>query len=110
METTPTHTVQTTQPNQPADVDALIQEYAPLVKYVAQRLACRLPASVCLDDLISAGALGLMDAIAKDDSTRGTTCKTYSVMSMYATTTAGYEGGSWYTRCLLARRRLCVVL
>ena len=78
METTPTHTVQTTQPNQPADVDTLIQEYAPLVKYVAQRLACRLPASVCLEDLISAGALGLMDAIAKYDPTRGTAFKTYA--------------------------------
>src|SRR5437870_3331166 len=78
METTPTHTVQTTQPSQPADVDALIQEYAPLVKYVAQRLACRLPDWICLDDLISTGVLGLMDAIAKYDPTRGTTFKTYA--------------------------------
>jgi len=59
-------------------VEALIQEYAPLIKYIAQRLACRLPASVCLDDLISAGVLGLMDAIAKYDPTRGTTFKTYA--------------------------------
>src|SRR5438876_11909960 len=63
-------------------VEALIQEYAPLVKYVAQRLACRLPASVCLDDLISAGALGLMDAIAKYDPTRGTAFKTYAELRM----------------------------
>src|SRR3989449_8363839 len=62
----------------PAHVEALIQDYAPLVKYIAQRLACRLPASVCLDDLISAGVLGLMDAITKYDTTRGTTFKTYA--------------------------------
>ena len=78
MGTTPAQTVQTTQPSQPMDVDALMQEYAPLVKYVAQRLACRLPASVCLDDLISAGCLGLMDAITKYDPTRGTAFKTYA--------------------------------
>jgi RNA polymerase sigma factor for flagellar operon FliA len=78
MGTTPAHTVHTEQSNQPADTDALIQEYAPFVKYIAQRLACRLPASVCLDDLMSAGALGLMDAIEKYDPTRGTTFKTYA--------------------------------
>src|SRR3989449_6863888 len=78
MGTTPAHTVHTAQPSQPAESDALIQDYAPLVKYIAQRLACRLPASVCLDDLISAGVLGLMDAITKYDTTRGTTFKTYA--------------------------------
>src|SRR5713101_8389832 len=82
MGTTPAHTVQTAQPSQPADIDALIQEYAPHVKYSAQRLACRLPASVCLDDLISAGVLGLMDAIAKYDPTRGPTFKTYAEWRM----------------------------
>ena len=78
MGTTPAHTVQTAQPSQPADIDALIQAYAPVVKYSAQRLACRLPASVCLDDLISAGVLGLLDAIEKYDPTRGTRFKTYA--------------------------------
>ena len=63
---------------QSEQVEALIQEYAPLIKYIAQRLACRLPASVCLDDLISAGVIGLMDAIAKYDPTRATTFKTYA--------------------------------
>src|SRR5919205_3774400 len=78
MDTTPAHTAHTEQPSQLAHSDVLIQEYAPLVKYIAQRLACRLPASVCLDDLISAGVLGLLDAIAKYDPTRGTTFKTYA--------------------------------
>jgi RNA polymerase sigma factor FliA len=78
MGTTPAHTLHPAQPSQPADTDALIQAYAPLVKYVAQRLACRLPASICLDDLISVGVLGLMDAIEKYDPTRGTIFKTYA--------------------------------
>jgi len=78
MGTTPAHTVHTAQPSQPAESDALIQEYAPVVKYVAQRLACRLPDWICLDDLISTGVVGLMDAIAKYDPTRGTTFKTYA--------------------------------
>src|SRR5438105_11639015 len=78
MGTTPAHTVHTAPPSQPTDSDALIQEYAHVVKYVAQRLDCRLPDWICLDDLISTGVLGLMDAIAKYDPTRGTTFKTYA--------------------------------
>ena len=69
------HDVQRCRPDQ---VEALIRAYAPVIKYIAQRLACRLPASVCLEDLISAGVLGLMDAIEKYDPTRATTFKTYA--------------------------------
>jgi RNA polymerase sigma factor FliA len=78
MGATPAHTDHPEQSSPPADLDALIQEYAPLVKYLAQRLACRLPATICVEDLISAGVLGLLDAIAKYDPTRGTTFKTYA--------------------------------
>ena len=78
MGMTPAHTVHTIQPSPSVDRDALIQEYAPQIKYLAQRLASRLPASVCLDDLLSAGALGLLDAIEKYDPTRGTAFKTYA--------------------------------
>jgi RNA polymerase sigma factor FliA len=78
METPPRADVHPGERCQIEHVDALIQDYAPLVKYLAQRRACRLPASVCLDDLISAGVLGLMDAIEKYDPTRSTTFKTYA--------------------------------
>ena len=78
MDTTPRSEVHAAPRCHTEHDEALIQEYAPMIKYIAQRLACRLPASVCLDDLISAGVLGLMDAIAKYDPTRGTTFKTYA--------------------------------
>ena len=73
MSTTTSLDVHAAQRCQTDHVDALVQEYAPLIKYIAQRLACRLPASVCLDDLMSVGAIGLMDAIAKYDPTHGAT-------------------------------------
>src|SRR5207248_6241891 len=76
MCTTPASHVHDGERCQTEHVEAPIQEYAPHVKYIAQRLACRLPASVCLDDLISAGVLGLLDALETYDSTRGTTFKT----------------------------------
>ncbi len=105
MGTTPAHTVHTTQPSQPADTDALIQAYAPLVKYVAQRLACRLPASVCLDDLISAGVLGLMDAIAKYDPTRGTTFKTYAELRMRGAMLDELREWDWAPRSVREKER-----
>jgi RNA polymerase sigma factor FliA len=58
--------------------EAVIKEYAPMVKYVANRIAMRLPPHVEIDDLISVGVLGLIDAIDKYDSTRGAKFKTYA--------------------------------
>jgi len=98
MGTTPAHTIHPEQPSPPADIDALIQAYAPLVKYVAQRLGCRLPVSVCLDDLISAGVLGLMDAIAKYDPTRGTTFKTYAEMRIQGAMLDDLREADWVPR------------
>src|SRR5215510_9813285 len=62
----------------PQHVEALIEAYAPLVKYIAYRLACRLPASIGVEDLISAGVLGLLDAIQKYDPQRSNIFKTYA--------------------------------
>jgi RNA polymerase sigma factor for flagellar operon FliA len=58
--------------------DKVIVEYAPLIKYIAQKIAARLPANIELDDLMSSGVIGLMDAIEKYDSTRDNKFKTYA--------------------------------
>jgi RNA polymerase sigma factor for flagellar operon FliA len=70
--------VDTTARQDPQHVAALIEAYAPLVKYIAHRLACRLPASIGVEDLISTGVLGLLDAIQKYDLQRLNTFKTYA--------------------------------
>ncbi len=58
--------------------DKLIVEYASLIKYIAQKIAARLPANIELDDLISSGVIGLMDAIDKYDCSRDNKFKTYA--------------------------------
>ena len=55
----------------------LMEHYMPLVKYSAERLWARLPDGVELDDLISAGIFGLMDAISAFDLERGVKFETY---------------------------------
>jgi RNA polymerase sigma factor FliA len=57
----------------------LVEHYMPLVKYNAERIWARLPDGVELDDLISAGVFGLMDAIEAFDLTRGVKFETYCV-------------------------------
>jgi RNA polymerase sigma factor FliA len=63
---------------QKATRDELITEFAPLIKKVACKIASRLPHSIELDDLISSGVLGLMDAIDKYDPQKSTNFKTYA--------------------------------
>ena len=57
----------------------LIEMYFPLVKYNGERIWARLPEGVELDDLISAGVFGLMDAIDAFDLSRGVKFETYCV-------------------------------
>jgi len=57
----------------------LVETYLPLVKYNAERIWSRLPEGVELDDLISAGVFGLLDAIEAFDLERGVKFETYCV-------------------------------
>ncbi len=49
----------------------LVERYMPLVRSRAERVWARLPDGIELDDLISVGTFGLMDAIAAYDLSRG---------------------------------------
>lgn len=58
--------------------DQLIMDYSPLIRFVAQRIASRLPSNIDIEDLISSGVIGLMDAIDKYDPSRDNKFKTYA--------------------------------
>lgn len=58
--------------------DKLIKEYGPKIKYMAYRLSHRLQPDIDIDDLISAGIIGLMDAMDKYDPSKETLFKTYA--------------------------------
>ncbi|MGC2434647.1 MAG: sigma factor, partial [Desulfobaccales bacterium] len=45
----------------------MVLQYAPLIRYIAARLALRLPSHISQEDLISSGIIGLIDAIQKYD-------------------------------------------
>jgi RNA polymerase sigma factor for flagellar operon FliA len=61
-----------------ADRDLLLMEHLPTVRYLARRIHERLPQHVDLDDLISAGVVGLIDAFSKFDHTKKVQFKSYA--------------------------------
>ena len=64
--------------------ETLIQNYLYLVRYVAGKMAMSVPPSVEIDDLVSAGVVGLIDAIGKYDPGRDTKFETYAVARIEA--------------------------
>ena len=63
----------------PAIRETFIKQYAPLVKYVAGKVAIGMPHNVEFDDLVGYGVFGLMDAIDKYDPEKNVKFKTYAV-------------------------------
>jgi RNA polymerase sigma factor for flagellar operon FliA len=59
--------------------DLFIKQYAPLVKYVAGKVAIGMPHNVEFDDLVGFGVFGLFDAIEKFDPEKHVKFKTYAV-------------------------------
>lgn len=56
----------------------LIVKYTPLIRYIAERIAMRLPPSILKDELLSAGVVGLLDALDKFKQDMGIKFKTYA--------------------------------
>ncbi len=57
--------------------NALMVFYLPLVRYTAERISSKLPNEVDVEDLVSAGTFGLVDAIDAFDLNRGVKFETY---------------------------------
>lgn len=61
-----------------AERERLILEHLPQVRLVARRIHERLPESVCFEDLLSAGVVGLIQAIDNFDPAQNVKLKTYA--------------------------------
>lgn len=58
--------------------EQLITEYLPYVKRIVQRIAVHLPSGVDIDDLTSAGVIGLIEAVDRYDPARDNKFITYA--------------------------------
>jgi RNA polymerase sigma factor for flagellar operon FliA len=66
------------RPELTAEEERVLLEHLPIVRFLARRIHERLPQHVEMDDLISAGVVGLMDAFAKFDSTKQVQFRSYA--------------------------------
>jgi RNA polymerase sigma factor FliA len=85
--------------------DQLIQHYAPVVKYVAGRVAVGLPQTVELADLVSYGIFGLIDAIEKYDVGRGWKFETYAIPRIKGAILDELRAIDWVPRSVRAKAR-----
>jgi RNA polymerase sigma factor FliA len=88
-----------------ADRDQLIVFYAPLVKYVAGRIASGLPQNVDQSDLVSYGMFGLIDAITKFDPERGFKFETYAIARIKGAILDELRSIDWVPRSVRAKAK-----
>ena len=85
--------------------ERLIILYAPLVKYVAGRVAADLPQSIEQSDLVSYGIFGLIDAIDKFDPGRGFKFETYAISRIKGAIIDELRSIDWVPRSVRAKAR-----
>jgi len=90
----------------PLDRTEMIEKFTPLIRFIAKRIAARLPANVELDDLISSGAIGLMDAIDKYDPTRENKFKTYAEFRIRGAILDELRAQDWIPRSVREKAKL----
>jgi RNA polymerase sigma factor for flagellar operon FliA len=85
--------------------ERLIIHYAPLVKFVAGRVAAGLPQSIEQSDLVSYGIFGLIDAIDKFDPGRGFKFETYAISRIKGAIIDELRSIDWVPRSVRAKAR-----
>mgnify|MGYP000849573842 CR=1 FL=1 len=87
-------------PDEPMDRDEAIVKHSGVVKYMALRLAARLPAHVAADDLINAGMIGLIDAFEKFDPSQGISFPSYAKIRIRGAMLDEIRAMDWVPRSL----------
>src|SRR6185503_9576248 len=81
----------------------LMENYLHLVRYNAERIHIKLPDEVEVDDLMSAGIFGLMDAIAAFDLDRGVKFETYCAPRIRGAILDELRSMDWVPRLVRSR-------
>ncbi len=81
----------------------LIENFLPIVKYAAERLHTKLPDEVEVDDLISAGIFGLVDAVNAYDPGRGVKFETYCAPRIRGAILDELRSMDWVPRLVRSR-------
>jgi RNA polymerase sigma factor for flagellar operon FliA len=74
------------------------RQYAPLVRKLAHQMIARLPANVELDDMIQAGMMGLMDAVARFEQSQGVAFEVYATNRIRGAMLDELRANDWLPR------------
>ncbi len=83
----------------------LITSHLSKVKYIADRMAAKLPPSVEWDDLYGAGVIGLIDAVERFDASRGIAFTTFAEMRVRGAILDNLRSLDWASRNTRKRSR-----
>ena len=81
----------------------LIEAYLPLVDYLSERIAERLPRCVDVEEVRSAGVLGLLDAVEGFDLTRNIKFETYCSLRIRGSILDELRSRDWVPRLVRSR-------
>jgi RNA polymerase sigma factor FliA len=85
--------------------DGLVQEYAPLVKRIANHLRTRLPDGVEMDDLVQVGLIALLDAARQYSAAKGASFETYAGIRVRGAMLDEVRNSDWTPRSVYRRQR-----
>jgi RNA polymerase sigma factor FliA len=85
--------------------EQVLLETLPVVRYVAHRIYARLPQHVELEDLVSAGVVGLIDAYKKFDVGKDVLFRTYASVRIRGAILDSLRGLDWAPRELRRKAR-----
>jgi RNA polymerase sigma factor for flagellar operon FliA len=88
-----------------SDRDRLILEQLPQVHYIAARIRERLPQNVAFEDLVSAGVLGLIEAINNFDPSKAVQFKTFAKFRIRGAIVDSLRELDWGSRLLRRKGR-----
>ena len=92
------HPYQVEESSRADERERLILEHLPQVRLIARRIHERLPESVILDDLISTGIVGLINAIDNFDPSHQVKLKTYAEYKIRGAILDSLRGLDWAPR------------
>ena len=78
--------------------NAIVERYMPMIKCIAKKISSRLPPHIDFDDLVSNGAIGLMDAIGKYDPERENKFRTYAEFRIRGAILDALRSDDWIPR------------
>jgi RNA polymerase sigma factor FliA len=92
------------QGDQSARMD-LLERYLPLVRLLARKLAARIGGAVEADDLVSAGTIGLVQALESFDLGRANSFATYASRRIHGSMLDELRRRDWVPRSVRAKAR-----